>query len=1091
MPKTDTTSGQGSFPLSAVQRSYRIGRQDEQPMGGTACHMYFEFDGARVDPSALAAAVETLQIRHPLLCARFPEEAREGRLGSPPTCRLVVYECAESGPDACAESLSRTRAEMSTQKLDVAGGQMFDVRLTVLPEGTSRLHVDVDLLAADPPSIRLLLADLAGLYTGTAERSPVGQYATYRQGEGRSSEDQHEQADQQEDRGQGGSSRRAMPDTWKDLFEGCEYSSPRLPLTSDPQTVATPVFERRNVTVSEAQWQDIVRRAAARDVDPDSVLLAAFAHTLARWSENSGFLLNLPVFDRPCDPDLRRTVGDFTRLTILPLDLSAPTTLEVLVQRVEDRWSALEQGANTPSLPDVQAMAQERGERLPPLGIVYTSLTGEPWVDEKFEDALGTLGWMQSQTPQVWLDCIAYEYRGGRRLAWDVVAELFPPGMHEGMTEFCGNLLRALADEDWSHAVPAGLPSGQRASRDSANATRRETSGHLLHEQFFAHAAADPGAPALFGAHNKLSRGELTDTALRMAGLLRSRGLRDGEPVAVTLTSGMDQICAVLGVLAAGGCYVSISPEQPQNRRDTIHDTAGIRYVIRDEAPGAPSDATSPGSHADATVLTLDEARRSEPLDGPAPVPPNSPAYIIFTSGSTGKPKGVQVSHQSVVNSVEDINERWAVGPDDCGMLISSLDFDLSVYEIFGPLSAGGAVAVPDADDRRDPHAWLGLMDQHGVTMWDSVPVLLDMLISTAESDAPPRALRLAMTGGDWIGLDLPARLNALLPECRFVACGGATEGSVYSNYFEVETVDPAWLSIPYGRPLGNQTYRVADPEWHDCPDWVAGELWIGGAGVADGYVNDPERTSEHFVEYQGERWYRTGDLGRYRADGVLEFLGRTDHQVKINGYRIELGEIESAIAAHDAVARCVAVVAGENAQRRLVAYVVPEGGDVDLAQVKSEAAERLAEYARPADYFLLTDLPLGSNGKVDRKALASWALPERPRTEQEPPEEGTEQSLAEIWSDVLSAPVTSRHDNFFDIGGNSLLAAKLTSSIRRRYDKSFSLRALLRSPTLTGMAEHIDHIGQTGSAPVSDSAAADDGSAHGGTRRQPAQETP
>lgn len=740
----------------------------------------------------------------------------------------------------------------------------------------------------------------------------------------------------------------------------------------------------------------------------------------------------------------------------------------------------MERGASAPSLPDVQAMTQERGERLPPLGVVYTSLTEEPWVDKKFEDALGTVGWMQSQTPQVWLDCIAYEYRGGRRLAWDVVAELFPPGAHAGMTEFCGELLRALAEQDWSSTVPAGLPSGQRAPRDNANATHRETSEHLLHERFFAHAAADPEADALLGTASRMSRGTMADTALRLAGLLRSQGLLDGEPVAVTLSSGMDQICAILGVLAAGGCYVPISPEQPGARRDTIHATAEIRYVIQDDA-----DETATTDVAKARVLTLADARHSQPLDGPIPVEPASPAYIIFTSGSTGKPKGVQVSHHSVVNTVEDINDRWDVGPQDRSMLISSLDFDLSVYEIFGPLSAGGAVVVPDADDRRNPHVWLSLMNEHHVTVWDSVPVLLDMLISTAENSTPPRTLRTAMTGGDWIGLDLPGRLHTLLPECRFVACGGATEGSVYSNYFEVEAVDPNWLSIPYGRPLGNQTYRVADPEWRDCPDWVSGELWIGGAGVADGYVNDPDRTAEHFVEYQGERWYRTGDLGRYRADGVLEFLGRTDHQVKINGYRIELGEIESTITAHDAVARCIAVVAGENAQRRLVAYVVPDGTDMDLTQVKSAAADRLAEYARPADYFLLTDLPLGSNGKVDRKALASWALPERPQTPQEPPQEGTEQTLADLWGDILTAPVTSRHDNFFDIGGNSLLATKLTGEIRRRFDDDFSLRTLLRSPTLTAMAEHIDRMEQPSPPPASEDSTVKAEPAHADARRR------
>ncbi|MGW6270102.1 non-ribosomal peptide synthetase [Streptomyces sp. NPDC055060] len=1052
-----TPPAPASFPLSAVQRSYRLGRQGEQPLGDTACHMYFEFDGAAVDATRLATALDALQARHPMLSARFPADTQEARAGSPPTCRLVTNDYTTSTPDACERSLADVRAQMSTQKLDVARGQVLDVRLSLLPQQATRLHVDVDLLAADPPSIRLLLADLAALYTGTADQEPTGHYAEHRRA----------QTKAEENRAKEDAPEHALAPLWRNLVANSEFSAPRLPLTADPQGVDAPTFQRRNVTVGAEQWQHISRRAAAHRIDPESVLLAAFAQTLARWSEHPAFLLNLPVFDRPRTPALQRTIGDFTRLKILPLDLTTTPTLEHLVRHVDDRWAALERGAQAPSLSDVQALAQQEGTRLAPLGVVYTALTGAPWTNETFESALGTVGWMQSQTPHVWLDCIAYEHRGGRRLAWDAVTELFPPGMHEAMTDHCAGLLRALADQEWSTDLPVGLTDRQRATRERANDTRRATKGHLLHEPFFAHATAEPTAPALLGTDRPMSRQDVAHTALRLAGLLRSQGLREGEPVAITLTSGTDQICAVLGVLAAGGYYVPISPEQPQARREAIHATARIRYVIEDDPAEPPT-----GDEGQPQVLTLAQASRSHPLDAPLAVPPTAPAYIIFTSGSTGKPKGVQVSHQSVVNTIDDLNHRWTVGPEDRGILISALDFDLSVYEIFGPLSAGGAVAVPDADDRRDPHAWLRLMGEHRVTVWDSVPVLLDMLISTAENTGPPPALRVAMTGGDWIGLDLPGRLHALLPECRFVACGGATEGAVYSNYFEVDTVDPAWVSIPYGYPLGNQTYRVADADGHDCPEWVAGELWIGGAGVADGYVNDPHRTEEHFVMHGGQRWYRTGDLGRYRADGALEFLGRTDHQVKINGYRIELGEIESAVAAHDSVSRCIAVVAGENAQRRIVAYIVPDGIDttaLDLAQVKSAAAQRLAEYARPTDYFLLTELPLGSNGKVDRKALASWALPRRAPTPQEPPVKGTEETLAGMWSEVLSCPVTSRHDNFFDIGGNSLLAAKLTSDIRRRYGKGFSLRTVLRSPTLTGMAEHIDHMTRQPDSEASD----------------------
>ncbi|MFF3697936.1 amino acid adenylation domain-containing protein [Streptomyces sp. NPDC002221] len=1030
MPPTHV-SPTGSLPLTSVQRSYRIGRQDGQPLGGVGCHMYFEFDGHSVNPRELARAVEELQLLHPTLRTCFPDDAEPAGLCEQPTTHLTVHDLTSCTADERDRSLSRLRDEMSTQRLPVSEGRLCDLRLCLLPGDASRLHIDIDLLAADPPSIRILLADLADLYAGRGPAPTELDFAAHRAA-GTPCDDRPDESPQAD---------------WMTLF-GADLRPPGLPLTNDPQGISAGPFTRSTTTLSAENWRATVHAAATNGVDPGVVLLAAATYTLGRWSENSEFLLNLPRFERPSNSSADRIVGDFTRLAVLPFSASAAATLAALAHRTATTWNATGRGIDAPSPADVQRMAQERGQKLSPLGVVYTDLTDAPWITDRFRSILGDLTLTRSQTPQVWLDCIAQQHRGGIQLAWDAVAGILPPGTLDAIAEACGTLLTAFAEQDWTAQAPTELPRDQARTRARANHTRRPRRPRLLHQSFFEHAQADPERPALLGTFGRLSRGDVADTALRLARLLRNRGLAPGDPVVVSLRSGTDQISAVLGVLAAGGCYVPVSPDQPQGRRTAILKTAVVRFVVHDD--------DTPPKDPEIGHVTLADARALAPLPGPVDVPPSSPAYIIFTSGSTGAPKGVRVAHRAAHNSVADINERWSLGPEDRGILISALDFDLSVYEIFGPLTAGGALVVPDDDTNRDPDAWLKLMREHRVTLWDSVPVLLDMLISTAESRAATLPLRLVLTGGDWIGLDLPSRLRALLPECRFVACGGATEGSIYSNYYEVDHVDPEWTSIPYGRPLGNQCYRVVDAWGRDCPDWVAGELWIGGDGVADGYVNDPERTRARFVDHGGERWYRTGDLGRYRPDGNLEFLGRTDHQIKLNGYRIELGEVEAALAADPGVARGIAVVAGDNAQRRLAAYLVPSETGLDMTQVKDTAADRLPPYARPADYFVLNDVPLGSNGKTDRKALASWALPKPSRAPQDPPESGVEQTLATLWSTVLRHPVTSRHDNFFDLGGNSLLAAQLSSAIRREFGDGLPLRKVLAAPTLADMARQL-----------------------------------
>jgi amino acid adenylation domain-containing protein len=307
--------------------------------------------------------------------------------------------------------------------------------------------------------------------------------------------------------------------------------------------------------------------------------------------------------------------------------------------------------------------------------------------------------------------------------------------------------------------------------------------------------------------------------------------------------------------------YVPVGVDQPEVRRETILATAGVREVLG--------------------VGTFAEAVLAEALAAPVRVPDTALAYVVFTSGSTGVPKGVEITHRSAVNTVEDINARYAVSADDRVLAVSALDFDLSVYDVFGLLAAGGGVVCVAEDQRRDAHAWADLVRRHGVTVWNTVPALLDMLL-VAASGADLASLRLALVSGDWVGLDLQPRLAAQRPGCRLIALGGATEAAIWSNAYEVTKVPAHWRSVPYGFPLRNQSYRVVDEAGRDQPDWVPGELWIGGTGVAQGYRGEVSRTAQRFVHHAGQRWYRTGDQGRYWPDGTLEFLGRTDHQVKI-----------------------------------------------------------------------------------------------------------------------------------------------------------------------------------------------------------------
>ncbi|HEY3004462.1 MAG TPA: amino acid adenylation domain-containing protein [Kribbellaceae bacterium] len=400
--------------------------------------------------------------------------------------------------------------------------------------------------------------------------------------------------------------------------------------------------------------------------------------------------------------------------------------------------------------------------------------------------------------------------------------------------------------------------------------------------------------------------------------MLRKAGCRPGEHVAIVMDKGPEQIVAVLGTLLAGAVYVPVDTTQPDRRRGAILGDAGVRHVltqswVRGEFPADPISVD----------LLASAAQPAAQPAVPAGGDPDAPAYVIYTSGSTGRPKGVVISHRAAGNTVADINGRYGITGDDRVLGLAALGFDLSVYDVFGPLSAGGALVLPDAARLADPSHWADLIAEHGVTVWNSVPALMQMLAGYLRREPRPLpSLGLALLSGDWVPLTLPDEITGLLPRLRVVALGGATEASIWSIAHDYTGLRPGWRSIPYGRPLANQGFRVLDAALRDRPVWVPGELYISGAGLAQGYLGAPETTAARFVTHpaDGERLYRTGDFGRYLPGGEIEFLGREDTQVKVRGHRIELGEIEAALLEHPAIAAAGAVLDEGGADRGLLA---------------------------------------------------------------------------------------------------------------------------------------------------------------------------
>ncbi|MET9969783.1 amino acid adenylation domain-containing protein, partial [Streptomyces sp. NPDC006356] len=1011
---TDPDHAHEPFPATDVQRAYWLGRAGEMRLGGVGSHYYSEFDGVSVDLPRLEGAWRRLIDRHPMLRAVFDEEGRQQVLAEVPEFTIPVTEGEEQ--------LAVLREDMSHQVLDTARWPLFDVRAVRYGDDRTRIGVSLDNLILDGLSMMTVFTELGALYADPDAGLPPVEL-TFRDYL---------------------TSVRPAPEAleadrayWRERLPSLP-SAPRLPLTRDPAKLDRPRFVRTPGEVTAERWVRLKERAREHGITPSTLLLAAYADVLGAWSEGPELTVNLTLFDRQeVHPHINRVLGDFTSLLLAAHHPEPGESWLARVRGLQERlWRDLDH-RSVSAVWVMRELARARGERDATVPVVFTSALGvDDGVSMDAPDGFPPRVWGVSQTPQVWLDLQVYEGRDGSlRHQWDAVRDLFPEGLVENMADAFGRLLDRLADGDWRMPRPELLPAGQRAVRDEVNATGLPGDGRALHVPFFEQAAAEPDAPALlWGEDEVASRGELSTHALRIAAALRRRGIEPGDTVAVSLPKGPDQIAAVLGVLAAGAAYVPVGVDQPPVRRERMLHASRARCVV------------------DAGLLA---GELPEPLPAPVPADPDSCAYVIFTSGSTGEPKGVEVTHRAAANTVDDINERHGVGPGDRVLAVSALDFDLSVYDIFGLLGAGGALVLVGEDERRDAQRWRDLAARHGVTVWNSVPMLLDMLLTASAGQALPR-LRLALVSGDWVPLDLPARLaEASADACRLIAMGGATEAAIWSNDFDATAGAPqGWPSVPYGKPLRGQRFRVVSPAGEDCPDWVPGELWIGGAGVATGYRGDPERTADRFVAYDGGRWYRTGDLGRYRPGGLLEFLGRRDHQLKIRGHRTELGEVDAALLAQEGVARAVTVATGPRGQQRLTAFLVPEG-ELDVVEVERRLADHLPAHAVPSALVALPEgLALTANGKVDRAALAERAAGlETAPGRSERPTGAVEELLAAAWRDLLGAEQVGRDADFFALGGDSLLATRLVARLREAGVEGARIATLFTRPVLKDYA--------------------------------------
>ncbi len=579
----------------------------------------------------------------------------------------------------------------------------------------------------------------------------------------------------------------------------------------------------------------------------------------------------------------------------------------------------------------------------------------------------------------------------------------------------------------------------------------------LAHEWFEAQVTLTPDRPAVSAGDRSLTHAELDARANRIARLLRTRGIHRGALVGLALDRGIDMLATVLGTLKAGAGYVPLDPAFPAERLRYMASDAGLAALITQspyldafDLRGRPVLALDT---LDEELARLDASRL--PRDDQAATP-DTPAYVIYTSGSTGKPKGVVVPHRTTANFITAMQIAPGMRTDDVLVAVTTLSFDIAFMEMMLPLSVGARLVIASRDEQRDGAALRALVERSLATYLQATPAGWRLLI---EAGWQGHASFTAVSGGEPLALDLA---EALLARCGAVWNGyGPTETTVYSTMWRVR--EPR-RGIVIGAPVANTTVWIRDARGELAPLGVPGEIWIGGAGVTDGYLGQPALTAERFVadpfsDTPGARLYRTGDRGRWRADGTIEHLGRLDFQVKVRGFRIELGEIETQLAAQPEIARAVVIVREDRAgDARLVAYLVArDGARLDEPRLREALRRVLPDYMLPQHLIALPAIPLLPNGKIDRKALpAPGELDRDDAAHTREPRDALERDVLAALRATLGSETLTLDQDFFERGGHSLLAAQLTARLNREMQLALPLRTLFEAPTAARLAEVI-----------------------------------
>ncbi|WP_212625269.1 non-ribosomal peptide synthetase [Pseudomonas sp. PP3] len=1007
-----------------------------------------------LNEDAVRASFQQLIERHESLRTRFFE--RDGvalqQVVAADEFSLQVIDISDLAPAEREARAQQIREDEARTQFDLEKGPLFWVTLVRLDDEDHQLLLTMHHIIADGWSLNVLIDEFARLYAAASQGQQATlaplptQYADYGSW-------------QRQWLAQGEGERQLA--YWKDRL-GDEH--PNLSLATDhPRSAQHLNSAERHTVRLDAALSDAIRQTAqAHQSTPFMLLLAAFQTLLHRYSGQRDIRIGVPNANRP-RLETQGLIGFFINTQVLRAQVDSRLPFTDLLAQTRQAALGAQAHQDLPFEQLLEAFAQAREQGL--FQVMFNHQQRDLSALKRLPGLLAEeLPW-HSREAKFDLQLHSEEDRNGRlSLSFDYASELFEAATIARLSGHFSNLLQAICAQPQTAIGDLQMLTGAELDQQAdwsvaPGAPAQQWLPERLNEQ----ARQTPQRTALLWEGGQMDFAELHTQANRLAHYLRDKGVGPDVCVAIACERSPQLLIGLLAIIKAGGAYVPLDPDYPAERLAYMLSDSGVELLLTQSPLLQRLPATDGVSVIAMDALHLERWPSHAPglhLHG------DNLAYVIYTSGSTGQPKGVGNTHAALAERLQWMQDTYRLNDTDVLMQKAPISFDVSVWECFWPLITGARLLIAAPGEHRDPHRIAQRVQQYGVTTLHFVPPLLSLFIDeplTAECTS----LRRVFCGGEALPAELRNRVLEQLPAVQLHNRYGPTETAINVTHWHCTRADGE--RSPIGRPLSNVICRVLDSELNPVPAGVPGELCISGIGLARGYLGRPGLTAERFVVdpsgEQGARLYRTGDRARWTADGVIEYLGRLDQQVKLRGFRVEPQEIEARLLAQDGVAQAVVLVRETSAGGQLIGYYTTtdssESIDAQTARLKTTLATQLPEYMVPAQLMRLDEMPLGPSGKLDRRALPEpqWQV----REHVEPVTE-LEQQLAGIWREVLGLAQVGLRDDFFALGGHSLLATQIISRTRQACDVELPLRALFENSELGAFAEQVRLIQASGS---------------------------